>query len=69
MRQIEIDKGCADLKTSQELQKEKIELQKAKQIQARIEEAEALANMRLEEAVLEAEEKMLAAVSLIRLSL
>ena len=54
MRQIEIDKKRADLKISHELQ-----VQKAK-IKAQIEEAEALAKMRLEEAALDAEEKLLA---------
>ena len=54
MRQIEIDRKRADLKISHELQ-----VQKAK-IKAQIEEAEALAKMRLEEAALDAEEKLLA---------
>ena len=52
MRQIEIDKKRADLKISYELQ-----VQKTK---AQIEEAEAFATMRLEEAALDAEEKLLA---------
>ena len=52
MRQIEIDKKRADLKISYELQKQKTK--------AQIEEAEALAKMRLEKAALDAEEKLLA---------
>ena len=54
VRQIEIDKRRADLKITHELQKEKI------LVKARAEEAEALAKLRLEEAALDAEEKLLA---------
>ena len=54
MRQMEIDRKRADLKISHELQ-----VQKAK-IKAQFEEAKALAKMRLEEAALDAEEKLLA---------
>ena len=52
MRQIEIDKKRADLKILHKLQVQKTKIQ--------IEEAEALAKMRLEEAALDAEEKLLA---------
>ena len=54
VRQIEIDKRRAYLKITHELQKEKI------LVKARAEEAEALAKLRLEEAALDAEEKLLA---------
>ena len=54
VRQSEIDKRRADHKITHELQKEKI------LVKARAEEAEALAKLRLEEAALDAEEKLLA---------
>ena len=55
IRQIETDKKRADPKISHELQVQKTKIQ----MKAQIEEAEALAKMRSEEAALDAKEKLL----------